>query len=74
MLAAFDREFASEVKATTYGFKIDSPDIKGHTGIGEFGVSFKSSMLSGLSLDFGVQGYVGQREGVSGTFQVKYLF
>ena len=71
---AYDREFASDVKAATYGLKIDAPDIKGHTGIGELGVSFKSSMLSGLYLDFGAQGYLGQREGISGTFQVKYLF
>ena len=70
----YDREFASEVKATSYGLSIAAPDIKGHTGIGELGLSFRPVMLSGLSLDFGVQGYVGKREGVSGTFQVKYLF
>ena len=54
--------------------RVDAPSLEGSTGIGELGLSFRPVTGSGLSLDFGVQGYVGQREGVSGNFQVKWEF
>ena len=72
--AAYEHEFDSEAKATSNGDSIDAPDVKGGTGIGELGFSFKPSATSGLSLDLGVQGYTGKREGVGGSFQIKFEF
>ena len=48
--------------------------MTGGTGIGELGVSFKSCADSALSLDLGVQGYMGLREGITGTVQVRVEF
>ena len=42
--------------------------------MGELGLAFKPVADSGLSIDLGVQGYTGKREGVSGSFQVKFEF
>jgi hypothetical protein len=47
------------VPATFYGYKIGTPDFTGGTGIGELGLSLKSSKNLPLSFDLGVQGYVG---------------
>jgi outer membrane autotransporter protein len=72
--AAFDYEFDSEAKGNVNGRGLDSPDIKGATGMGEIGLAFKPSAESGLSLDLGAQGYTGKREGVGVSFQVKWEF
>jgi outer membrane autotransporter protein len=72
--AAFDYEFDSEAKSDVNGRSIDSPNVKGAAGLGELGLAFKPSADSGLSLDLGVQGYTGEREGVTGSFQVKLEF
>ncbi len=42
--------------------------------MGELGVTFKPAPDSGFALDLAVQGYVGVREGVTGTLQVKWEF
>ena len=82
--AAWEHEFAGTAKATTYGYGIASPSLRGGTGIGELGLSFSRSSFSGSSfsgrtcaapsIDLGVQGYVGKREGVSGGVQLRWAF
>ena len=72
--AAYEHEFDGKAKATTYGYAIDAPDLKGGTGIGEVGILFKPSADCGLSLGLGAQGYVGTRQGVTGSFQLKWEF
>ena len=72
--AAYEHEFDGEAKAAAYGHAIDAPDLEGGTGIGELGLSFSPSAGSGLSLDLGVQGYTGVREGVTGSLQLKWEF
>jgi outer membrane autotransporter protein len=71
---AYEHEFGGKARATAYGRSIDAPELKGGTGIAEFGVTLKPSKNLPLSLDLGVQGYVGQREGVTGSLQIKYAF
>ena len=61
-------------KATTYGYGIDAPSLRGSTGVGELGVSVKVQRALPLALDFGVQGYVGKREGVAGSVQVRWAW
>ena len=72
--AAYEYEFAGKAHATTNGFKIDTPKMTGGTGIGEFGLTLKPSKNLPLSLDLGVQGYVGKRERVTGSLQIKNEF
>ena len=49
--------------------------MRGSTGIGEIGLTFKPSQSTiPLSLDLGVQGYVGKREGVTGSLQLRFEF
>lgn len=72
--AAWEHEFNGKVYATTNGYDIDQPDLTGSTGIGELGFSLTPSASVPLTIDLGVQGYIGKREGVSGALQIKYEF
>ncbi|MCL2457906.1 MAG: autotransporter-associated beta strand repeat-containing protein [Desulfobulbus sp.] len=72
--AYFDYEFDGKAEATINGDRIDAPDLGGGTGIGELGLIFKPSPNLPLSLDAGVQGNVGAREGVTGTLRLTYEF
>ena len=72
--AAWEQEFDGEARATTNGFDIDRPDLEGSTGMGELGITLTPSATIPVSLDLGVQGYVGKREGVSGTIQLQWKF
>ncbi|MDL2317215.1 autotransporter domain-containing protein, partial [Desulfovibrio sp. OttesenSCG-928-A18] len=64
--AAWEHEFDGKARAYTNGYRISAPDLEGDTGIGEIGFSLKPTMDLPLTFDLGVQGYVGQREGVTG--------
>jgi outer membrane autotransporter protein len=72
--AAYEHEFDGKARATANGDSIDSLEVKGATGIGELGLTYKPSDASGFSMDFGAQGYADKREGVSGNLQVKFEF
>ena len=72
--AYYDHEFDGKARSSTNGYGIASPSLSGGTGVGELGVSFKPVKNSGFSVDVGMQGYVGVREGVSGNLQMKYEF
>ncbi|MDR0378497.1 MAG: hypothetical protein LBI62_00870, partial [Candidatus Accumulibacter sp.] len=53
---------------------VETTSIKGGTGIIEAGLTLSPSSGSPWSFDFGIQGTIGQREGVSGTFKMEYKF
>jgi outer membrane autotransporter protein len=72
--AAYEHEFDGKARATTDSFRIDAPTLEGSTGIGEFGLSFRPTASIPLSIDLGVQGYTGQREGVTGSLHLKLEF
>lgn len=51
------------------------PSIKGDTGIFELGISLSNADKENpLSVDFGVEAYLGVREGFSGSMQLKLEF
>jgi hypothetical protein len=62
------------VDAKDNGARIDAPELKGNTGIGELGVHIAPTSVKPLRVDIGVQGYVGERRGVSGNLAVMWLF
>ena len=74
--AAWEYEFDGKAKATTYGFDVPAPSLKGSTGVGELGLSFTPNVLSqnAFSVDLGLQGYTGMREGLGGSVQMKFEF
>jgi outer membrane autotransporter protein len=72
--AAWEHEFDGRARATTNGFDIDAPSLRGDTGMGELGLSLKPSSTLPLTFDLGVQGYTGKREGVTGTLQARFEF
>ncbi len=72
--AAWEHEFDGKARATTNGFDIDAPNLHGNTGIGELGLSLTPSADLPLTVDLGVQGYTGKREGVTGSLMVKWEF
>lgn len=51
-----------------------APALKGDSGVFELGVSFTPGADSAFSLDLAAQGYVGARQGMSGSLQLKYEF
>lgn len=72
--AAWEYEFNGKARATAFGYSIKAPKLEGNTGIGELGLSLKPTQKLPLSFDLGVQGYVGKREGVTGSLQVRFEF
>jgi outer membrane autotransporter protein len=70
----YEHEFSGKAKAAVNGVAINSPSLHGGTGVGEAGIVFHPAKDLLLFLDLGIQGYVGKREGVTGSLQVKYEF
>lgn len=71
---AWEHEFEGKASASTNGFTMQAPSMRGDTGIGELGLLLKPSQTLPLSFDLGVQGYTGKREGVTGSLQAKWEF
>jgi hypothetical protein len=69
---AYEHEFDGKINASTYGYKINSTSLNGSAGMGELGLSFNP--VENLSMMLDVQGYLGNRQGVSGSFKVKWKF
>ncbi|GHU14905.1 membrane protein [Betaproteobacteria bacterium] len=74
--AAWEHEYDGKAKASTNGFAIDAPKLKGDTGLLEAGLTLTPTAANkqGWSLDLGVQGYAGKREGVTGSVRARYRF
>ncbi|GHU05873.1 hypothetical protein FACS1894205_6510 [Alphaproteobacteria bacterium] len=72
--AAYEYEFDAEANASAHGYAINAPRLKGGTGIGEIGLAIKPSAEQPLSLDLGLQGYLGKREGVTGSLRARWEF
>ncbi|MDR1368392.1 MAG: hypothetical protein LBJ76_06710, partial [Candidatus Accumulibacter sp.] len=71
---AYDHEYGGEAKATTQGYRIDAPKLKGGSGLVEIGLTAKPSAGKPFTLDAGIQGYAGKREGVVGSLRINYYF
>ena len=57
-----------------HGKGITAPDIKGCTGILDVGFKLQPSQNKAMSVDVGLQGYAGKREGLTGNVALKYAF
>ena len=72
--AGYENELDGKARATTNGVPIDSPSMKGDSGLVELGLNVRPLKNKVLTLGVGVQGYFGQKEGVTGTLQAGYKF
>ena len=70
--AAWEYEFEGDVGGRLDGVRIDEPSLGGSTGKGELGVSIAPG--KNLSIDLGVQGYTGKRQGAGGTATLTWTF
>ncbi len=71
---AYEHEFAGSCDSRTFGHAVAAPSFEGDTGIGELGLAMTPSESLPLSINLGVQGYVGKKRGISGNCMVKYEF
>ena len=69
--AAYEYEFSGKANATAYHMKWDAPSLKGSSGVGEAGLTW---VRDSWAFTLGAEGYVGQRQGVTGTLQIGYEF
>jgi autotransporter-associated beta strand protein len=71
--AAWEHEYGSKAKAKLHDYQLDTPELKGDTGIVEAGFSLTPAAHP-LTLDIGLQAYTGKREGVTGSLRANYRF
>ena len=70
----WEHEFDVEAGSRVNGVRVDAPDLKGDTGIVELGLRVTPESLKGFSLDVGIKGHTGKREGVAGNLNMKWMF
>ena len=70
--AAYEREFAGKAEAVSRGMALDVPKLRGDSGMGELGLN--ANVGENVNLDFGLQGYAGDRKGVSGSVRLNVMF
>ena len=71
---AYEHIFDGDAKSAVNGLNLEVPSLEGDTGIMEAGVTMKPSANSHWSMDVGVKGYAGDREGITGNLLVRYAF
>jgi hypothetical protein len=69
---AYEHQLGGWVEATVSSYVIDAPTLSGGTGIGEFIMSYRPSASSQTSINVGVQGFGGKRQGVAGNLFVRF--
>ena len=72
--AAYEHEFAGSCESTAYGHPVAAPSLEGSSGMGELGIIMKPAESLPLSINLGVQGFVGQKQGISGSCNAVYEF
>jgi hypothetical protein len=71
--AAYEYEVDGKTRGLVSGIALDTPELKGSTGIGDIGISFDTDD-SPFNLDLGLQGFVGKRKGLSGNVVLNYEY
>jgi hypothetical protein len=73
--AYWDREYKGETQARLNGLKIyDAATLRGNVGVIEAGALIRPEGTSNFSLDAGIQGYTGKRDGAAASLRFKWLF
>lgn len=72
--ASYEWECGGTARATTHGDGITAPSLRGGTGVGELGVLFQTVTGKAMSIEAGMNGYVGKREGFGGNVRFTVEF
>ena len=72
--AAWEHEFAGDSDSAAYGHEVSSPTLRGDSARGELGIELVPSKELPLTVNFGVQGWLGKKEGVTGSCLFQYAF
>jgi outer membrane autotransporter protein len=74
--AAWEFEFGGRSEATIYNqYKVnETPENRGSTFLGELGLVTRPSPDSPWTIDLGIRGYAGKREGLEGRLELVYRF
>lgn len=70
----YEYEFDGKAKASTYGYDIAAPGVRGSSGILTVGATVTPTENKALNIDFNINGYTGKRDGVSGNIKFSYAF
>ncbi len=71
---AYEYEFDGDIAAKAYGHSLDEPSLKGGSGVFDVGLAVRPVSDGEFVFELGAQGYVGTREGVTGSLQMRYDF
>lgn len=72
---AYQFEFGGKASASTLGYSIDAPSLKGGTGIVELGVTIAPKKGGNTpALDISLQGFVGKCQGITGSVQATWKY
>lgn len=71
---AYEYEFDGEARATVKGFSTPSPSIKGSSGMLELGYVLKAQGANDPSVDIGLQGWTGKKQGVTANVNFVWTF
>ena len=71
---AYEHEFDSEARATVKGLSTPAPSIKGSSGMLELGYILQPKGANDMSIDIGLQGWAGKKQGVSGSINFVWTF
>ncbi|MDR1662361.1 MAG: autotransporter outer membrane beta-barrel domain-containing protein, partial [Azoarcus sp.] len=70
----FDGKARASANTVAARYAIDAPKVDGATGIAEAGFTVKQSQSFPVGIDIGLQGYGGQRRGLTGSLSVNRVF
>ena len=71
---AYEYEFESVARGRADGYQIQESDLTGSSGVAEFAMTVVPAALPNTDFKVAVQGYAGQREGVSGQVRLTHRF
>ena len=72
--AGVDWEIDGKPKVFVDGYQAHVAKLSGVSGVAEIGLSIYPNSKHPLSLEFGLQGFSGKRDGFAGDLKVRYWF
>ena len=71
---AYEYEFDGEARATVKGFSTPSPSIQGSSGLLELGYIVQPKGVNDPTINIGLQGWGGKKQGVAGNVNFVWMF
>lgn len=69
---AWDHVFDGDANSKVHNISLDAPTLEGNSAVIEVGIN--AQLTKAFNLDFGLNGYLGDREGVQGSINCNYAF